>query len=780
MKKSLLVFAFCCISILAKSQQGNLVSISPNTGLPGQNISTVITGNNTLFQNSSPQGNITNVYLQLGANTVTGDWFNMTVTDDTHCNVDFPIPGGTPIGIYDLNVTIFDQFTWNTYTLTLPAAFTIGNPDGYIQGHVFNDANQNGIQDGAETDVVGYAVTMTPGYSMNTDANGDYSFAVVNGTYTIAYAGYSSNQLIVVPGHPASYSVTINSNNSTGNDFPLVAGLDGFYPDSAYQGQNISVTVYSKGIFSTAGGANGNIGTARFSKGSTVINVPINKINVIDTNTAVVQFTVPSNAQLGYYNVFLYLNPAAFPGYHYLNNVFRVTTPPLYMTGVVFLDADSNGVQDPGEPGIPNEKVLLSPDSTYAISGSNGAYAVGTGPGTHTVSWVQQSPTLTLAPNNPASYTATVATTTGGFDFGLSSIYSPYTSIITNSPCWSGCAHPNYIGFTVENVGVVPFDGYAYFILDANMYYVANQSNPPADSVIGDTLFWNITNLMPFTPLIIRPAINTPIGGVTINYSATIVALNAQGTVAYVATDYGTHVVSCSMDPNEKSVTPEGVQAQHYTLMSDTLVYTIIFQNTGTDTAYTVVIRDTIDANLDLSTLHVIESSHTMNTEIPMLSRVVKFTFNNILLPDSNVNETQSHGFVRYWILPKTGLPNNTPVFNDADIYFDFNQPVITDQTFNTLVYTIPVGIADVKPDVNNVRVIPNPFTKEAMLAFDNRNNEEYRLSIFNIAGEKVMEQVVSSGLVTLKRDQLNSGLYLYELKQVSGGNVLHGKFVIE
>jgi hypothetical protein len=62
----------------------------------------------------------------------------------------------------------------------------------------------------------------------------------------------------------------------------------------------------------------------------------------------------------------------------------------------------------------------------------------------------------------------------------------------------------------------------------------------------------------------------------------------------------------------------------------------------------------------------------------------LRWQFNNILLPDSNTNEPASNGFIQFRISPKTGLALGSKVRNHAEIYFDFNPPIITNQTLTT------------------------------------------------------------------------------------------------
>lgn len=68
------------------------------------------------------------------------------------------------------------------------------------------------------------------------------------------------------------------------------------------------------------------------------------------------------------------------------------------------------------------------------------------------------------------------------------------------------------------------------------------------------------------------------------------------------------------------------------------MIYTIRFQNTGTDTAFTVRLEDYLDANLDLSTFKVISSSHPNSVSL-LSSGKLTFLFENILFSPSIEDE---------------------------------------------------------------------------------------------------------------------------------------------
>ncbi|MFK7810222.1 MAG: FG-GAP-like repeat-containing protein, partial [Saprospiraceae bacterium] len=142
--------------------------------------------------------------------------------------------------------------------------------------------------------------------------------------------------------------------------------------------------------------------------------------------------------------------------------------------------------------------------------------------------------------------------------------------------------------------------------------------------------------------------------------------------------------ITGSYDPNIKTVIPKGYGSENFIDRSWELSYTVQFQNTGNDTAFTVVILDPISEHLDLSTLKVKGASHPFTWELNT-ERELIFTFSNILLPDSTTNEAASHGFVEYSLMPVPEIDFGTQIRNKAAIYFDFNDPIITNETSQTI-----------------------------------------------------------------------------------------------
>lgn len=148
-----------------------------------------------------------------------------------------------------------------------------------------------------------------------------------------------------------------------------------------------------------------------------------------------------------------------------------------------------------------------------------------------------------------------------------------------------------------------------------------------------------------------------------------------------LATDTTIRVIGGSYDPNDKLATPQLTTTQ--VAEGQFINYTIRFQNTGTDTAFTVVIADTLNSLLQANTFEMLGSSHTCKTIIQ--DNKIYFEFRNILLPDSTTNLIGSNGFVNFRIKPISSVALNTSIPNKAAIYFDYNEPIITN-TASTLI----------------------------------------------------------------------------------------------
>gem|GEM_PF-1236889 len=247
-----------------------------------------------------------------------------------------------------------------------------------------------------------------------------------------------------------------------------------------------------------------------------------------------------------------------------------------------------------------------------------------------------------------------------------------------------------------------------------------------------------------------------------------------------------------SYDPNDKLVTPTGVGESNDIYEGDELTYKIRFQNTGNDTAFTVVLVDTLDVeHLNISTLEVLNSSHPYALAIED-AQILTFTFNNILLVDSTKNEPESHGFVTFKIDQNINNEIGDVIENKADIYFDYNEAIVTPRIFNTLAepekaadYIFIPFTVDIELENTNhlfAKVYPNPATDVFYIELPNEVTRQYpnlQLEIYNIEGQSLLKYPLNKTHESITVSDLNSGIYYYRMfaADLSVGN---GKLLIE
>lgn len=235
-----------------------------------------------------------------------------------------------------------------------------------------------------------------------------------------------------------------------------------------------------------------------------------------------------------------------------------------------------------------------------------------------------------------------------------------------------------------------------------------------------------------------------------------------------------------SYDPNDKLATPLGFGAEHFILPETDLEYVVNFQNTGTAAAQNVVIRDTISGFLDPATIRIGASSHPMKWSIDGHG-TLKVSFENINLPDSNANEAASHGFFSFKISQKPGLPLGTLIENRAAIYFDFNEPIITNTTFHRLQLDF-LKTKDVAPAPGSrpsVKIRPNPITDYSLLEFENLPLGQRQFTLTNTLGATMQSEFFSGQKFHFERRELPAGAYFFSVSTEKDGRVLGGKMIL-
>ena len=441
--------------------------------------------------------------------------------------------------------------------------------------------------------------------------------------------------------------------------------------------------------------------------------------------------------------------------------------------GVTYRDLNSNGTREAGEMHAP-VMLLVQPGDHYVYSG-NDPYSFCTDLGTHTAT-VPTPPLYHTAV--PASRTFTIAEQGDqetGVDFAFQptpGIYDGAVNLWGWNP-WIGNNTTLHIGYS--NIGTETINATAILTLDALLSFVSASTTPT--TVNGPQVTWDLGAIAPGTSGTINVTVFTSINAAPNAPILNTVILTTQQSDVNAANNaddlHG--IATTSFDPNDKavdlvSITPDQVIEQQK------LEYTIRFQNTGNAPAVNVVIKDSLDADWDLSTFEMLGGTHPFT--LTMTNEVAIWTFANIMLPDSATDPLGSQGSFSYRMAPKSTLQLGDQLTNRADIYFDYNEPVLTNTTVTTV--ELNTGIAAVRPS-GAFDVSPNPSNGQVQLRYHAGTLDRAQLTVLDALGRVVYTSSIN-GLthgrsVALDLGGLQSGTYIAHL--IANGVEERVRFVI-
>jgi hypothetical protein len=219
-----------------------------------------------------------------------------------------------------------------------------------------------------------------------------------------------------------------------------------------------------------------------------------------------------------------------------------------------------------------------------------------------------------------------------------------------------------------------------------------------------------------------------------------------------------------SFDPNDIIGMPKGYGSKQYIEKEVNVEYLIRFQNTGTDTAFTVRIKNYIPESLDLATIQMGAASHEYTYQFNQ-DRELIITFDDILLVDSTENEAASNGFVKYKILPSSTLIDEDRIENQAKIYFDYNEPITTNEAFHTIGRDFILESIDWMGEKINVTFYPNPTDQELKIDTGDFDFEKIEYTIKNQIGQNQLSGIISEKNVNIPCGELPSGVYIMNVR---------------
>ena len=439
--------------------------------------------------------------------------------------------------------------------------------------------------------------------------------------------------------------------------------------------------------------------------------------------------------------------------------------------GTSYVDQNGNGSHDASEPLHPM-CISVEPDGEWFYSTGDpyincldlGSYTITApaAPPYHTLVPASHSFNITLPGDAVTGKDFALVPTPGIFDVAVD-LWGPDGWIGNNSP----------MHITCSNIGTMPITPTIILSLDPMANFVEADPSPTTSSAQGAT--WSLPVMQPGEVLQVDVTIFTSITAVpngpmvhTVMVSTDEPDVNSSNN-----SDNMHRFAATSIDPNDKhvsatSITPDDVADQL------PLEYEIRFQNTGTAPAVNIVVQDSVDADWDLGTFQMIGATHPYT--LWMSGDVLVWTFANIMLADSTTNEPESHGSIHYRITPKTSLGLGGQLTNRADIYFDYNEAVLTNTTVTTV--ELESGVRE-EIATTEMSVVPSPSSGLIYIRWAGAKDKT-TLIVVDALGREVHREIMS----TLDHQQpvdlsaLPPGSYCAHAS--NGRIVAHARFVIQ
>lgn len=428
------------------------------------------------------------------------------------------------------------------------------------------------------------------------------------------------------------------------------------------------------------------------------------------------------------------------------------------ISGSVYFDSNGNGIKDFSETVIKDRTISIAQANWFGVSDFSGNYHATVDTGNYSILiplGINESLTTTL----PTASFLNYAETDSGNNFGIYIPQSVNDLAITVSA--TGEPFPGYsnqLNLIYSNQSGTTKFGTIELVMDSNYTYQSASIVP--NFINGDTLIWQYNNLNPCETrtITVNLLFSSTAGFSDVHSFATIFPIVNDSTPIdnfYLLTES----VANSYDPNMKTVNP--TDDVNTTLISPNnykLDYTIHFQNTGNAAAKKIVLKDTLSSKLNLSSFKLLGHSHNCVTDV--YNNILTITFDSINLPDSSNDFEGSQGWYAYSISTGNNLNNVDSISNSADIFFDFNLPIKTNQAITKFVNTTAIQVLDFE---SNWRLFPNPSGDFIWVQIDKPLSKKSDLSILDVEGRVLFKELLPYGTTNYKItgiDRLRKGLY--------------------
>jgi hypothetical protein len=435
------------------------------------------------------------------------------------------------------------------------------------------------------------------------------------------------------------------------------------------------------------------------------------------------------------------------------------------ITGSIKFDGNSNGCDATDLP-QPNIRININDGTnqgaTFTNNTGNYNFYTQTGsfdltPNIENPTWFTFSPTTATIPfanNNNNTATQNFCISANGVHPDVEIIIAPVTP-----------ARPGFDAtykIVYKNKGNQTLSGNVGFTYDDTVLDFVSATVVPNSQSLG-ALSWNYTNLLPFESRSFEIVLNvnapteTPavnIGDI-LNFSASVNPIAGDEIPSDNTYTYAQTVVG-SYDPNDIICLEGDIVAPSE--IGNYLHYNIRFENTGTAPAEFVVVKVEVNqTDFDMNSLQIMNSSDPVDARINQ--NIVEFIFQNIQL------ESGGHGNILLKIKSKNNLLVGDEVNKKANIYFDYNFPILTNDA-ETVFQSLN------NPDFQNdasISVYPNPTNGIVTV---NCNNSIKSIQLYDVQGRLLQTNLVNENETTIDVSTKSKGVYFLKILSDKGMKV--------
>jgi hypothetical protein len=434
------------------------------------------------------------------------------------------------------------------------------------------------------------------------------------------------------------------------------------------------------------------------------------------------------------------------------------------ITGVVRYDADNDGC-DTDDPVVPYQYLdITGPEGNgYAFANAGGVYNLYVGSGSFLIfPNLDNNSYFTL--NLPVSVNFPVVdNSVQTVDFCLVPNGVHHDVEVHVEPMI--VARPGFIAWykiVYRNKGNQMESGSVVFNFESDVLQLVS-AVPAQNATSAGQLTFDYTNLPPFESreIIIAMQVNAPTDTPAINvgdvldFSAQISPVVADETPDDNDVTYNETVIG-SYDPNNM-ICLEG-NLEPVENIGEYLHYVANFENTGTDVAVNIVVKTEFDnTQFDVPSLRILHSSNP--AEIHVTGNKAEYIFNDINLAIGG------HGNILLKIKTQNNLNNGDMVANRADIFFDYNLPITTNDAETTF-QLLSVG----GPGRDeSIAVYPNPTGGQINISAATIIQS---VQLYDIQGRLLQTAMRNESTVSIDISDRQSGIYFVKVISENGISV--------